>query len=70
MNKSQGVQVKRIQYFSENNSKKASLQGKVCCLYWVPQNWRNNSVGECQIMLANYEKNNFKKIGEAQKMQL
>jgi hypothetical protein len=27
-------------------------------LYFVPQNSRNNSVGQGQLMLENYEKNN------------
>jgi hypothetical protein len=26
-------------------------------LYWVPQNSRNNSEGQCQLMLDNYGKN-------------
>jgi hypothetical protein len=29
-------------------------------LYWVPQNSRNNSMGQCQLMLENNEKNNKK----------
>jgi hypothetical protein len=28
------------------------------CLYWVPQNSRNNSMRQCQFMLENNEKNN------------
>jgi hypothetical protein len=31
-------------------------------IYWVPQNSRNNSVGQCQITLDNYEKNNLKNL--------
>jgi hypothetical protein len=27
-------------------------------LYWVPQNWRNNSMGQRQLMLEDNEKNN------------
>jgi hypothetical protein len=30
--------------------------------YWVPQNSRNNSMGQCQLMLGNYEKNNLKTL--------
>jgi hypothetical protein len=29
-------------------------------IYWVPQNSRNNSMRQCQLMLENDEKNNKK----------
>jgi hypothetical protein len=31
--------------------------------YWVSQNSGNNSMGQCQLMLGNYEKNNKKNLG-------
>jgi hypothetical protein len=37
------------------------MKWKIFRIYWVPQNSRNNSVGQCQhcqFTLENYEKNN------------
>jgi hypothetical protein len=33
---------------------------EIAQLYWVPQNSRNNSMGQCQFMLGDNEKNNKK----------
>jgi hypothetical protein len=31
-------------------------------IYWVPQNSRNNSMGQCQLILENNEKNKKKSL--------
>jgi hypothetical protein len=50
--KNENITVYKIKDFSATVKKIA--------LYWVPQNSRNNSMGQCQLMLENNEKNNKK----------
>jgi hypothetical protein len=34
----------------------------ILVLYWEPQNSRNNSMGQCQLLLENNEKNDLKNL--------